>query len=326
MTVPGDPSADEPPPRGPAGRAVAIVLQLRNAAFSKRARPWLLACAAVVFVVVTISAFSSLPDLEHDATPVLALVLVFVATPLTVAGNALEYQTMGALLDHRIGFFAAARLSLLASIANYLPAPGGIAVRTASLTAKGSTARRALWVNLVATLFWAAVAAVVAGALLTIRDADVTSSVTLALGVAGLVAGAVLVGRLQHDAHLWWVRLVSIELLLVLTSALRIWIAMRTIGAGVSVTTAVAIGSSAVLAAAVGIFPAGLGLRELIAGGIAAALDESATAAIAATSVDRVAAQVGIGIVAVLLGVHRRMRPDDDDEELDDDLGGLPAR
>jgi hypothetical protein len=227
---------------------------------------------------------------------------------------------MGGLLDHRIGFFAAARLSLLASIANYLPAPGGIAVRTASLTAKGSTARRALWVNLVATLFWAAVAAVVAGALLTARDVSATAVVTLVLGTAGLIAGAVLVARLQPDAPVWWLRLVAIELLLVLTSALRIWIAMRTIGDSISATTAVAIGSSAVLAAAVGIFPAGLGLRELIAGGIAAALDESATTAIAATSVDRVAAQIGIAIVAVLLGVHHRLRPSTDGEDRDGDL------
>jgi CubicO group peptidase (beta-lactamase class C family) len=55
-----------------------------------------------------------------------------VRTPLTLALNALEYRFMASRLGHRVGFRGALRVSLIASIANYLPAPGGIAVRTAA--------------------------------------------------------------------------------------------------------------------------------------------------------------------------------------------------
>jgi hypothetical protein len=269
----------------------------------------LLLTAAAVFVAMAVGSFRALPDEGRSGNLWLVAVLVLVTTPATLVLNALEYRAMAHALDHRIRFDSAVRVSLVASLANYLPAPGGVAVRTAALKRAGSTIGSALSINAVAVVIWAGAAATVAGLGLVVATPRVVAgSLAAVLGLAGLGGAAALLRR-QSPGGGWegtFGRLLLVEYAMVAVSGLRVWISLAAIGEPTNLGAAVAIASSVVIAALVGIFPAGLGLREGIAGGLAAAVGVAAAAAIAASAVDRVASQIGMALCAPLLGVRWR--------------------
>ena len=135
-------------------------------------RPWLLAITLALFVVLVVGSFRALPD-DRSLRPGLVAVLVLVATPSTLLLNAAQYRVMAAALDHDIDMRSAMRVSIAATLVNYLPipAPGGIAVRTAALARRGSTIRSAVSINAVTGLLWAGLAALVAGVAL-LSDPD----------------------------------------------------------------------------------------------------------------------------------------------------------
>jgi uncharacterized membrane protein YbhN (UPF0104 family) len=290
---------------GLATRAMERIRAARKLALSSRARPWLVGVTALVFVMLAVGSFRALPDEGRTAQPALIAVLVLVTTPATLALNGLEYRFMGNALGHRVSFGHAMRVSLVASIANYLPAPGGIAVRTAALKRRGSTVRSAVSINAVAGLVWAGVTGLAAGgAMLTDTRLAGRATAAAALGAVVLVAAALWLRRQGAGWRGRFQQLLLIELCLVLLSGLRVWISLAALGQSTGIGAAIAISGSTVLAAALGIFPAGLGLREVLAGGIAATVGVPAAAAVAATAVERVASQVGMALTALVSGVR----------------------
>jgi hypothetical protein len=92
----------------------------------------------------------------------------------------------------------------------------------------------------------------------------------------------------------------------VLTSGLRVWLSLAAIGQAASLGASLAISCSTVIAALVGIAPAGLGLREAVAGGLAAAVGVPVAAAVAASAVDRLASQIGLLLCAPFTGLRWR--------------------
>jgi uncharacterized membrane protein YbhN (UPF0104 family) len=321
------------------GRAAQLAGTVRRAASRPSVRPWLLLFAAAAFVAMAVGSFRALPDEGRSGNLWLVAVLVLVTTPATLVLNALEYRSMAHALDHDIRFDSAVRVSLVASLANYLPAPGGVAVRTAALKRAGSTIGSALSINAVAVVIWAGAAATVAGVgLVAATPRVVAGSVAAALGLAGIGAAAGVLRRqaagsgTAAGAGAGWERtfgrLLLVECAMVVVSGLRVWISLAAIGEPTNLGAAVAIASSVVIAALVGIFPAGLGLREGIAGGLAAAVGVAAAAAIAASAVDRVASQIGMALCAPLLGVRWRdivRSPAAGDSGSDGDGTGLAA-
>jgi hypothetical protein len=271
-------------------------------------RPWLLGATAVIFVALVVVSFRALPE-GRSVRPGLLAVLVLVATPSTLLLNAVQYRTMAAALNHRIGLRSAMRVSIVATFVNYLPipAPGGIAVRTAALARRGSTIRSAVSINAITGLLWAGVAAAVAGlALLSEHDLAARGAIMAAGGTVTVGVSAVLVRRFGlHWRRVFGEMLVT-QVALVLISGLRVWISLAVIGETASLGAALVISCSTVIAALVGIAPAGLGLREAIAGGLAAAVDVPVAAAVAASAVDRVASQVGLLLCAPFTGLHWR--------------------
>jgi uncharacterized membrane protein YbhN (UPF0104 family) len=309
---------------GGGGRAHRIVDRLSGhvravqAAASRPAvRRWMIGLLALAFITLATVSFLALPDESRSARPGLVAVLVFVTTPATLLLNALEYRFMAGTLGHRIGVRHAVRVGLLASIANYLPAPGGVAVRTVALNRRGSTVRSAVSINSITGLVWAGVTGLAAGL------AMVTNEELAARGVAAITAGSVLLAVavvwLQRRDGRWrsqFRQVLAIEVAMVFLTGSRIWIALAAIGQPSGYGAAIAISGSAVISAALGIFPGGLGLRELLAGGIAAVVGVPAAAAVAASAIDRVASQIGMALAAALSGVRvsdlrAGSRPDD---------------
>lgn len=286
-------------------RGAAVLGRVRAAARRPTVRPWLVAGGGLVFVALVVSSFRALPDDGRDARPALVAVLVLVTTPATVVLNALEYRFMASTLGHHVTIRHAVRVSLVAAIANYLPAPGGVAVRTVALKQRGATVRSAVSINVLAGLVWAGVTGLAAGGAL-VRDDELAGRAALAMagGIAALVVSVVLLQRGGAGWHRRFGQVFVIELGLVLISGMRVWVSLAAIGEAAGFGAAIAISGSTILAAAVGVFPAGLGLRELLAGGIAAAVGVPVAAAVAASAVERVAAQVGAALTALVMGVR----------------------
>jgi uncharacterized protein (TIRG00374 family) len=127
----------------------------------------------------------------------------------------------------------------------------------------------------------------------------------MVLGLVVLGSAVAVLWRRDRGVH-WatFASLLAVEMTVVALSAVRTFVALRSIGYAVGIGPAVGISASAVLAAAVGIAPAGLGIRETFAGGLAAAFGVPAAVAIAASAVDRVASQVGVLLVSAMSGVR----------------------
>lgn len=301
---------------GLASRALRLFEAARKAASRPTVRPWLLLVSAATFLAIAYLSFRSLPQGGKSASPLLVLPMVLLAAPITLLLNASEYRTMASALRHEISLRSAAKVSLTATLANYLPAPGGLAVRTAALKVKGSSMGSAVSINAVAGVMWLGVAGLAAGLALMATTPLVVRGALAASGGAIALGGSALWIR-RGDAQ-WgrtFGRLLWIEAAIVVVAGLRIWMALQAIGEGASIGAAVAISSSAVIAAAVGIAPAGLGLREIIGGTLAVAVEVPVAAAMAAMAVDRVAGQVGMGLCAPLVGLRRRSQQQPDQQE-----------
>ena len=265
---------------------------------SPKAKRWLLGVALVLFGVISYFSFRSLDKSQFRwwILPILA----FVTTPLTVFANAAEYRVMGAISNRHIRWLESARLTILATAANLLPSPGGIMVRTQALRQEGTSYKRALAANAAAGIAWAGMGCLAVGALM------VTDAHKRVLSIALLVASVVLIVGVYrllkranpHHAIGHLSALMVVETLTVVITAVRIWLAFAMIGKTATPAQAVAQTSAVIIAAAVGIFPSGLGLRELLAGAVGAVVGLDAAAAVAATAADRVAAQIGLAVLA----------------------------
>ncbi|HLT69878.1 MAG TPA: hypothetical protein VKZ72_06910 [Acidimicrobiales bacterium] len=285
-----------------------VVRRVRQLASKPSLRPWLLAVTAALFVALVIGSFRSLPEGRSIRVDLLVL-LVLVATPSTLVLNAAQYRTMAHALDHDIGLRSAMRVSIVATLVNYLPipAPGGLAVRTAALAQRGSSVKAALAINAVTGVLWAGLAALIAGlAMLAQPELVGRGAVTAAVGAAITAVSAVLVRRVGPRWRRVYLEMVATQTGLVLSSGVRVWLSLAAIDQATSLGASLAISGSTVIAALVGIAPAGLGLREALAGGIATAVGVKVASAVAASAVDRVASQIGLLLCAPFTGLRWR--------------------
>jgi hypothetical protein len=311
---PDEPSASFPPnavvtARNTRWRARLGRLEkaLNQRAGSPHFRKYLLAFALVLFVAISVFSFGSLPHGVHfHWWPFLAMVLV--TTPLTVLANSAEFRVMGVINGHVIGWLASARLTVIAGAANLLPLPGGIVIRTQALRQRGSSYKHALAANAAAGLAWIGMGCLAIAALF-IAGSD-TRLVALLLVVAGVAAlagtFAILRSVDRSRSRRLLLQLVVVEAFTVLVSGTRIFLAFRMIGLTASAAQSVALTASQIIAAAVGIFPAGLGLREVLAGGIGSAVHLPLNQSVAATASDRIAAQIGLALLAGTMLIQER--------------------
>ncbi len=254
--------------------------------------------ALVLFIIISFFSFRSLDKSEFRwwILPILA----FVTTPLTVFANAAEYRVMGAISNRHIRWVESARLTILATAANLLPIPGGIMVRTQALRQEGTSYKRALAANAAAGIAWAGMGCVAVGALLTTDREERWFSVGLLIAAVVLISSVWRLLKRANPVHAvgHMTSLMAVEALTVIITTVRIWLAFALIGKSATPAQAVALTSSVIIAAAVGIFPSGLGLRELLAGAVGAVVNLPAAESVAATAADRVAAQIGLIVLA----------------------------
>lgn len=266
------------------------------------ARRWALVLAAGAFFVVAFVGLMTLPPLPGHIRWV-GLVLATVAgAPASLLANAYEFRLTGLATGQRISMAAAARVSVVASAANLVPLPGGLIVRARDLQRRGTPPRRAVEATILVGFIWVATSLLAAGVIGAITgNAGVwaTGGALLAAVAIVVVAGWIVQGRGSVPSVPWTAKVVVVETASVGANALRYVLVIWGLGGGVRVAPAAYLALAATLASAAGIFPAGLGLREALAGllGPLAGLDASTAVTVAA--VDRLLGALAIGVLAI---------------------------
>lgn len=314
--MPERPATGEPPrPEGQGSsgwqrRLARAELLLNRTSASPRARRTLLVVALVAFLAISAVSFDSLRGGLHFHWWAF-LLLAFGATPLMLLVNCEEYRAVGAVAGQNVGWIEGLRLTVLATAANLFPLPGGVLIRTQALRQKGSSYKRALYGNAAAGIAWVAMGLLAVGALFVATgERRVAGIVMLALAVVSVALLWRALRRTDGAAavrHL--LRLLIVELVTVGVSALSVVLAFAMLGFHVTAAQAVALAGAVIISTAIGIFPAGLGLREALAGAIGAAVNLRAVEAVAAIAAERVAILVGMAVLtAVLLASWRAGR------------------
>lgn len=275
-------------------RLIELLRRLRaglDRRLTGRTRRILIWVAVVVFVVGGVVALRSL-DIDRTRISWTPLVIAaVVGVPLTAVVNAFEYVVTARIVDRRVGAVAALRISVLSTAANMLPIPGAALVRIRALRELGPGYRSATSATIVVGLTWIGVSASMAGGWLTAVGWPARGVPFLAVGIALLtVAWTVLrrsVGGAERRQRLAAAAL-GIEVISVASSAFRIVLVLTGLGLEPTVAAGLVLAVSGSMAAAAGIFPAGLGIRELIATALAPVAGLPAAAGFAASAVNRV--------------------------------------
>lgn len=277
-----------------------------------RLRQPLLAVAAAVFVLGGTLAARRL-DLAWEELGWVWLVLAsIVGVPLAILANTMEFQLSGRVIGARIGLTAALKVSVLSSAANLLPIPGAAVVRIQALRQGGQPYSRATFTTALMGAAWVGVAASAAGALLVARGIFVHGAVWAAAGASLLVVSFLVAARrLPHGRRVQFtLAVIGVEALSVVVSAFRLYVVLLAMDEQATITAATLLALAGVLASAVGIFPGGLGLRELLSALLLPVAGGAAAAGFLASAVDRI---VGLAVhapLAATYSVHRDKHTD----------------
>ncbi len=288
---------------------------------SRRAQRWLLLVAGGLFVAAATVAYLHLPELEVSVRWWLLALVAVLGVPSSILVNAVEFRLSARLGERSCGMGRAIVVMTLARAANVLPLPGSTLVRIAALKHLGTTYGRGLSATATVGVAWVGAAFLVAGAFVW-----VVTGVTLgALGLGiGLAAAATTYGLVRwhvggRAAPGLTLAVLLVDLALVGVSVLRLFVALFALGFPVTVAQAGVLTVAEVLASATAVFPGGLGIREVLAGGLAPVVGLPIALGVVASAVDRFLDYVILGPACFALWLRTSLAPRLVDEARDDE-------
>jgi len=309
-------------------RRVARVLDRLSARTeSPRGRRISLGASAAVFAVAMVLSLKGLPEGPQDLVWWAIAVTGLVGIPALIVLSAVEYTASAGVLGHHVRLREALPIALYARAANLLPIPGAALVRMQALKRAGSSYGRAASVTMATALFWLGGALLVGGLVL------VPFHLLIALGflaggvvtcALGYVAVRSIVLRRDDDpgtreAVRRSAVLLAVEVLMVAIRGVLFWFIMIGFDIGGSFQGAMVLPVAVVLASALGFFPAGLGVREVIAGALAHLVGDTAASGVLASGLDRLVSLPVMAVIALTLAVTgHRLIPRGDGESLTD--------
>lgn len=235
--------------------------------------------------------------------------LAFFGVPLGITLNAVGFQISSSAVGRVSSLGGALRVTIVSSMANFLPVPAGPVIRATALYAHGATYSAAAKITAAVALYWVSVALIVAGAGLgyIVRHLGF-----LVLGLIGLTAGslAVIMTRSVCGSSGIVFRFCGLAIVMHLTATLNIWLAFKMIGLDVNVVESTIVASSGTAGALVGIVPGGLGLNEGIAALIAGSIGIAASAGFVVVALNRVISYaVSLPFAIVLISTGKGTDP-----------------
>lgn len=294
---------------------MARLVQLVNQLLEKRARPLnnrttkiLTGFAALGVTLATLWAWRASEITNVVWQPI--SILACVAAPLTLLLKSAEYQLCAHLASQKPTQNHSLRVAILSSSANLLPLPGSLLVTVRSLAQSGSTYGKAIKSSAIPGLAWLALCGLIGGTAIAIEGPAL-------LGLATIVCGALVGGftiKLFGSAKFVKPRLtlafaiVVVELAWLAISALRLGLAVKALGVDISPQQALALSVAGALTVAIGVFPAGLGLREALLAGLSPLINLSFDVGVLLGSLDRLIWISFLGLANLVLvaamGLH----------------------
>ncbi|HET9729016.1 MAG TPA: hypothetical protein VFR41_06315, partial [Acidimicrobiia bacterium] len=276
----------------------------RLASMTGPRRRILLGVAVVVFVIAATIAIKNFP---HNATKHAhwwLFAVVGLAGPiLTILLNGAEYVSQARIVDVHVPFGEGIRISVLGTAANLLPVPGSALVRTHALATSGQGYKRATKTTVIVGGAWIGTTAVLAAILGLTTGAKAAAAPVAVIGIALLIAAWVFIKRAQPASGPGDVfrRLVLVEAGTACVGAARFFGVLYALGISVSAGQAMALALTSVIASAAGVFPAGIGIREALAGAVSAVVGLPAAAGVVAAAADRVAGLIVLAVITAIL-------------------------
>ena len=223
-----------------------------------------------------------------------------VLAALAIVVNGAEYALSARALGGRVTLRDATRVSVLSTAANLLPVPGAAVVKTRALQRRGARLRIAATLTIAIGVIWVGVAALLAGILVAFTGHDGVFAVVLtSIGIVVSIVGVVMLvtQKTQISNGLLTGTAFAIEFASVGLTSLRFFLVLRAIGFGGSLAQSATLAATAIIASAAGVFPSGLGLRELLSSAVGPAVGLSAAVSTVVAAIERV---VSLAVVAVM--------------------------
>ena len=229
---------------------------------SPAARRITLLVAVIVLAGATVTTWRQL-DAGLDVRRPLMLLPAAALAIAAVLFNSLEYVLIGRVAGVNVALRDALRIAVLSATANLLPIPGAAAVKFTALLRSGVPRMRAGVATLAVAVVWAGTGIAFGGLAWLHAGARAAGVAALAVGVVGVAGGlAVASYRRPAGTRPFVTSLLLLEVAAVGLGALRLSLVVSSLGSGLSPAHGAAMYAAAAIAAAVGVFPAGLGLRE----------------------------------------------------------------
>jgi hypothetical protein len=252
------------------------------------------AAATLGTLLVVFVSWRAWQGAEFGDVSVLALMAVGVlSVPLLLAADGTEFALQGAMVGVHLPAIESVRQASRANVANLLPLPGGPVLRQRVLATRGASQRSAARAQLITGIWWLACGLSVSGlALMAAADRWWIGGLALLGGLGfGLIGWTV---RPRAATALQLGSLALVELAKVVIGTTRFWLVALLIGAELSWLGGLSTAFSGPAAAALGIFPSGIGAREALVGGVAGLIGADAALLFLAATIERVVATVSM--------------------------------
>ena len=223
-----------------------------------------------------------------------------VVAPAMQLANALEFRAQGRMLGEHISLRECHDVTLTASMANMLPIPGSLLVRTHRLSQNNDRVEAAL-TAVVVGLCWLGVSLIVGGLSLSLFSIYVLAGGAVGIGLA-LTFGSFYLYRRFIATLPGFVQLIAIQAYLTAVSTLNMYLAFRVVGFPISTLQTTVVIVSGPIASSVGVLPSGIGLAEGIVSFLSTLIGISAKVGFVAAAMARLNIVVG-----VLLGKSARI-------------------
>ncbi len=290
---------------------IRLLLQRRAQPLEPRLRLIVVLVATVMVAAMAIWAWSSADLAVEDLTvgPLLAALLI--AAPLSLALKAAEFGVAARISGQRPSRRRTAHVAAVAAIANLLPLPGSLLVTVRSLSEDGATYKEAITAGAIPGLAWLSITGAVGGGAIAVSGSPVLG---VLVTVGGLATGAVTYAMFRSAAPAdgragLIAAVVAVEFGWLAVSALRLWLAVEALGSSISIGQALGLSVAGAVTVAVGFFPGGLGLRELLIAGLSPLIGIPLNVGVLMATIDRLVWMVFlVAVAAWLSATNRRQR------------------
>ena len=263
--------------------------------------------AAAGFGIGVIYSYRAQPEIFSNLSLAPLVAIAAIGIPATVYLNALEFQLTAKLIRRPFNLAQSAEITVIGSVANMLPIPGGTMVRVAALKSAGASLKAGTAATLLVSVLWIGIAFIYSGLwVFGLGDAlwPRLGPAFIFGGIAALAVSVALCFTLTENKSVV-AYLALNKMALVLVDATRMYLCFRVLGLDGTFAQASVLTVSSVMGAAVSIVPAGLGIREGVAALLGPVVLLAASSAFLSTSLNRI---VGLSVMApfaVFLGMRK---------------------